>query len=216
MMKNLRYILLVLIIISASCAPKAGVYHTVKKGQTLWRISKTYGVDMQLIAEYNEIYDPNLIFIGQELFIPGANRRLEVKVYTGVEEETGEIIVNKGMFSWPTDGVVFSLFGIRWGRMHKGIDISGEMNNPVRASKEGRVFDTGWRGGYGNLVKIEHDDNYMTLYGHLNKITVENGDTVKQGDVIGLMGSTGKSTGPHLHFEIHKDGVARNPLFFLP
>jgi murein DD-endopeptidase MepM/ murein hydrolase activator NlpD len=172
-------------------------------------------VDIQTIAEYNDIYDPDLIYTGQELFIPGASKRLEVEIYKG-EEEKGEIVVSKGLFEWPTEGVVYSLFGIRWGRMHKGIDISGKSGTPIVASQDGRVMFVGTRGGYGKTVMLEHDDNFVTLYAHLSNYKVGEGDVVRQGDVIGFMGSTGRSTGPHLHFEIQKDGKARNPLFFLP
>lgn len=214
--KNHHKIFIFILFFLASCATTGpGIYHTVEKGQTLWRISRTYGVDIQTIAEYNDIYDPDLIYAGQELFIPGASKILKVEIYKG-EEEKGEIVVNKGLLAWPTEGVVYSLFGIRWGRMHKGIDISGKLGTPIIASKDGRVIFTGTRGGYGKTVMLEHEDDFVTLYAHLNGIKVANGDVVKQGDVIGYMGSTGKSTGPHLHFEIQKDGKARNPLFFLP
>ncbi len=208
-------LLMSLLVTLVGCATGPGVYHTVKEGETLWRISKTYGVEMQTIAEYNEIYDPNLIYKGQRLFIPGARKSREVKLYPG-ERAEGEISVKKGYFGWPTEGLVYSLFGIRWGRMHKGIDISGHSGTPIVAPREGKVTFTGWKGGYGNTIIIEHPDNFKTLYAHLKAIKVKVGDTVKMGDVIGLMGSTGRSTGPHLHFEVHKDGVARNPLFFLP
>ncbi len=193
-----------------------GVYHTVKKGQTLWRIAKTYGVDMQTIAEYNDVYDKNLIYAGQDLFIPGAEKQLDVEIYKGGGENQGNIVVNKGMLIWPTDGVVYSLFGVRWGVMHSGLDIAGKSGTPVLAARDGTVEFAGRRGGYGNLVMLRHDDDYVTYYGHLSVISVKKGDLVKKGDKIGLMGSTGKSTGPHLHFEVRRDDKVRNPLFFLP
>jgi lipoprotein NlpD len=193
-----------------------GVYHTVKKGQTLWRISKTYGVDMQTIAEYNDIYDKNRIYAGQEIFIPGAEKQLEVGIYKVDSDETGTIIVNKGMFTWPTEGTVYSLFGVRWGQMHSGLDISANSGTPVLAGRDGTVEHAGRKGGYGNLVILRHADGYETYYGHLSVISVTAGDSVTKGQKIGLVGSTGKSTGPHLHFEVRKDGKVRNPLFFLP
>jgi len=193
-----------------------GVYHTVKKGQTLWRISKTYGIDMQTIAEYNDIYDKNLIYVGQEIFIPGAQKQLEVEVYTGDTGDMGTIIVHKGMFVWPTDGTVYSLFGVRWGQMHAGLDISANSGTPVLAAKDGTVVYAGRKGGYGNLVILRHADGYETYYGHLSVISVTTGGSVTKGQKIGLVGSTGKSTGPHLHFEVRKDNKVRNPLFFLP
>ncbi|MBN1882967.1 MAG: peptidoglycan DD-metalloendopeptidase family protein [Deltaproteobacteria bacterium] len=216
-----RLLLLLSLFMLASCVTTTsgtlttGVYHTVEKGQTLWRISKTYGVDMQLIAEYNDIYNPDLIYEGQELFIPSVSEIKKVIVPEG-DTNVGEIILNKGLFLWPTEGLVYSLFGMRWGRMHRGMDISGKSGTPVLAARDGTVTFAGVKGGYGNIVILSHQDGYETRYAHLSSIKASVGDTVKTGDVIGLMGSTGRSTGPHLHFEIRKDDTARNPLFFLP
>lgn len=194
----------------------AGVYHTVKKGQTLWRIAKTYGVDMQTIAEYNDIYDKSRIYAGQEIFIPGAEKQLEVGIYKVEGDGTGDIVVHRGMFVWPTEGVVYSLFGVRWGQMHSGLDISANSGTPVLAGRDGTVAYAGRKGGYGNLVILQHGDGYETYYGHLSVISVKVGDRITAGKRIGLVGSTGKSTGPHLHFEVRKDNKVRNPLFFLP
>ena len=216
-----RLLLVLSLFMLASCATvtpdtfTTGVYHTVERGQTLWRISKTYGVDMQLIAEYNDIYNPDLIIEGQELFIPSVSETKDVSV-PGDETDMGEIILNKGLFLWPTEGLVYSLFGMRWGRMHRGIDISGKTGTPVLAARDGTVTFAGVKGGYGNIVILSHQDGYETRYAHLSTIKASVGDAVQTGDVIGLMGSTGRSTGPHLHFEIRKDDTARNPLFFLP
>jgi len=216
-----RLLLIASLFILSSCVTTTpdtlttGVYHTVERGQTLWRISKTYGVEMQLIAEYNDIYDPDLIYEGQELFIPSVDETRDVAV-PGDDTEIGEIILNKGLFLWPTEGLVYSLFGMRWGRMHRGIDISGKTGTPVLAARDGSVTFAGVKGGYGNIVILSHQEDYETRYAHLSSIKASVGDTVKTGDVIGLMGSTGRSTGPHLHFEIRKDDTARNPLFFLP
>lgn len=218
-----RLLLIASLLLLSSCVTTTpgslttGVYHTVERGQTLWRISKTYGVDMQLIAEYNDIYNPDLIFEGQELFIPSVSEAKDVAISVpGDDTDMGEIILNKGLFLWPTEGLVYSLFGMRWGRMHRGIDISGKTGTPVLAARDGTVTFAGVKGGYGNIVILSHKDNYETRYAHLSSIKASVGDTVKTGDVIGLMGSTGRSTGPHLHFEIRKDDTARNPLFFLP
>ena len=216
-----RLFLIALLFLLSSCITTTpdtlttGVYHTVERGQTLWRISKTYGVDMQLIAEYNDIYNPDLIYDGQELFIPSVSEVKDIDV-PGDDTDVGEIILNKGLFLWPTEGLVYSLFGMRWGRMHRGIDISGKSGTPVLAARDGTVTFAGVKGGYGNIVILGHQDGYETRYAHLSSIKASVGGVVKTGDVIGLMGSTGRSTGPHLHFEIRKDDTARNPLFFLP
>ena len=206
----------VLLLLFTACPPtRSGIYHIVKKGETLYSISRTYDVDIQVIAEYNDIYNPDLIYEDQELFIPGVSKIEDVDV-PDTNGRAGDIIISSGMFIWPTDGLVYSLFGIRWGRMHKGLDIDNKTGTPIHASMDGRVIFAGWKGGYGNVVIIEHADNYETRYAHMSKIKVKVGYVVRQGDVIGLMGSTGNSTGPHVHFEIRKDGEARNPLFYLP
>jgi len=119
---------------------------------------------------------------------------------------------------WPAQGVFTSGFGWRWGRMHKGVDIASNVGTPIVAARSGRVSYAGWHnGGYGYLVEIIHDDGSKTLYGHNSRVMVRVGQTVAQGTKIAAMGSTGRSTGPHLHFEIHPAGSgAANPLQFLP
>lgn len=121
-------------------------------------------------------------------------------------------------FIWPTRGVLTSGFGWRWGRPHRGIDIAGPVGTPVVAAATGEVISSGWNsGGYGNLVKLRHADGSVTLYAHNSRLLVRRGQTVQQGEPIAQMGSTGFSTGPHLHFEIHPSGQgAVNPIAFLP
>lgn len=121
-------------------------------------------------------------------------------------------------YIWPAKGVFTSGYGPRWGRMHRGIDIAGPVGTPIVAAAEGEVISAGWNsGGYGNLVKIRHFDGTITLYAHNSKIHVRRGQFVQQGQHIANMGSTGFSTGPHLHFEIHPQGQkAVNPLALLP
>ena len=112
-------------------------------------------------------------------------------------------------YIWPTKGVISSNFGWRWGRRHKGIDVAAPTGTPIVAAKSGKVIattPTSKSGGFGNLVKVEHLDGDVTYYAHASQFKVKNGDTVKQGQVIALVGSTGRSTGPHLHFEIRKSG----------
>ena len=119
---------------------------------------------------------------------------------------------------WPTKGIFSSGYGWRWGRMHRGIDIANNVGTPILAARSGQVVFSGWNeGGYGYLVEIRHQDGSLTRYAHNSKLIVRNGDLVSQGSVISLMGSTGRSTGPHLHFEILPAGRgAVNPLEFLP
>ena len=122
----------------------------------------------------------------------------------------------------PTDGDVSSDFGYRRspvtgarGQLHTGIDISTEIRSAVTATADGRVVSTGYKSNYGQTVIIDHGDGFETLYGHLSKITVRPGDHVCRGEEIGLVGMTGRSTGPHLHYEIRLDGIARNPRNFI-
>jgi murein DD-endopeptidase MepM/ murein hydrolase activator NlpD len=106
-------------------------------------------------------------------------------------------------YAWPAEGVLTSGYGWRWGRMHEGIDIAAPIGTPVLAAAAGVVTGAGWHEGYGNLIKLEHLDGSVTLYGHNNRILVTHGQQVKQGEQIAEMGNTGRSTGSHVHFEIH-------------
>jgi murein DD-endopeptidase MepM/ murein hydrolase activator NlpD len=120
-------------------------------------------------------------------------------------------------FAWPARGVFTSGYGPRWGRMHRGIDIAGPVGTPIVAAADGVVVTAEWNsGGFGNLVEIQHTDGSKTLYAHNNRMFVRPGQAVTQGEQIAEMGSTGRSTGPHLHFEIHPAGQgATNPMMFL-
>ncbi len=121
-------------------------------------------------------------------------------------------------FVWPAKGVLTSGYGRRWGRMHRGIDIAAPVGTPIVAAAPGEVITAGWNsGGYGNWVRLKHDDGTITLYAHNNRISVRQGQKVEQGQQIAEMGSTGFSTGPHLHFELHPAGSgAIDPMARLP
>jgi murein DD-endopeptidase MepM/ murein hydrolase activator NlpD len=120
-------------------------------------------------------------------------------------------------YAWPVGGVVTSGFGKRWGRLHAGIDLAAAIGTPVQASAPGIVLRSGWVGGYGKLVEIKHPNGSVTRYGHNSQLMVQAGQEIQQGDVIAMSGNTGRSTGPHVHFEIRPDGKqAVNPITFLP
>jgi len=116
---------------------------------------------------------------------------------------------------WPASGPVTSPFGWRWGRMHEGIDIGASYGSGIHAAAAGTVIYCGWESGYGNLVVIDHGGNLATAYGHQSAIAVTCGQQVSQGQVIGYVGSTGHSTGPHLHFEVRINGAPVDPLGYL-
>jgi len=122
-----------------------------------------------------------------------------------------------GDFSWPAvGGVITSKLGMRWGSYHKGIDIGGVSNRTLKAADNGVVKSAGWDGGgYGNKVVIDHNNGYKTIYAHMASVKVKSGQTVRKGQAIGKMGSTGHSTGVHLHFELYKNGSVQNPLKYI-
>jgi len=118
-------------------------------------------------------------------------------------------------FIWPVSGPVTSPFGMRWGRMHTGIDIGVPYGTPIRAAASGQVIYAGWMDGYGNLVFIDHGRGISTGYAHQSSIAVSNGQAVTQGQVIGYVGCTGHCFGPHLHFEVRVNGTPVDPLAYL-
>ena len=118
--------------------------------------------------------------------------------------------------SWPTNGSLTSGFGYRWGSLHAGIDIANGVGTPIRAAKAGTVILAGWNGGYGNCIVIDHGGGFSTLYGHMTRLRAGEGQRVGQGEVIGDMGSTGNSTGSHLHFETRLNGSPQDPQRYLP
>jgi murein DD-endopeptidase MepM/ murein hydrolase activator NlpD len=118
-------------------------------------------------------------------------------------------------FIWPVNGPVVSGYGMRWGRLHEGIDIAASTGTPIWAAAAGTVIYAGWLGGYGNLVVVDHANGLATAYAHASAILVAVGQQVAQGETVALVGSTGNSSGPHLHFEVRVNGVAVDPLLYL-
>jgi murein DD-endopeptidase MepM/ murein hydrolase activator NlpD len=116
---------------------------------------------------------------------------------------------------WPVNGPVVSGFGMRWGRLHAGIDIAASEGTPIHAAASGRVITAGWLGGYGNMVFIDHGGGLSTGYAHQSSIAVSSGQTVTQGQVVGYVGCTGHCFGPHLHFEVRVNGNPVDPLGYL-
>lgn len=122
--------------------------------------------------------------------------------------------MGSGEMAWPVRGEISSYFGWRWGAFHQGVDIAAPAGTPVIAADSGMVSFAGWSGGYGYLVKVDHGGGKETWYAHLSRINVDVGQTVQKGEVIGLVGSTGNSTGPHLHFEVRINGRAVDPFSY--
>ena len=189
-----------------------GLLYTMKKGETLADVTDRYDVSLTRVLTFNKIDDANSLREGDDIFLPGAKYTLDERI-----DKFGQ------MFSLPTTITrISSVFGYRVHPItgvrtkHMGVDIPGRLNTPVYASRKGKVIFAGYSGGYGNLVIVRHDKGYTTYYGHLNSITTKTGATVGVGVMIGRMGSTGRSTGSHLHFEVRRNGVALNPADFIP
>jgi murein DD-endopeptidase MepM/ murein hydrolase activator NlpD len=206
----------------AGCSATSGLVHRVQPGENLYRIGKAYGVSHQELARANGIADPDRIVVGQVIRIPGADREVPVDVITPSSAKADkpalpEIPSGPKAFVWPVEGAVLeSGFGPRGDSHHDGVDLSAPEGTPILAARAGRVLYADTLRGYGNIVIVEHGDGWATVYAHNRENRVAVGSTVRQGDVVALLGATGKTTGPNLHFEIRKDNVARNPLFFLP
>jgi len=199
--------------------PVSGVKHTVKRGETIYSIAKDFQVDAQNIIDYpfNTFANDETFSLsaGQELIIPDGIKPKEVVIdktrYTARTVAPIPGVVGEGNFMWPTSGAISQ----RYAWYHQAVDIANRSNPDVVASQGGTVVTAGWNaGGYGNYVVIDHGNGYKTLYAHLlnNSIVVKAGQRVSQGQKLGVMGSTGRSTGTHLHFEVISSKGKLNPL----
>lgn len=202
--------------------PVTGVVHKVKRGETIYSISKKYSVDAQAIVNwpFNSYSDDETFAIaaGQLLVVPDGIMPDEV-----LWDPTSRLAVRKtpdagsvsptGQFIWPASGQITQYF--RW--YHPAIDIANKGAPDILAADSGTVVVSGMpdRWGYGIRVIIDHGNGYQTLYAHLQSVYVQSGQTVTRGSAIGRMGSTGRSSGVHLHFEIRKNGAVQDPLGYL-
>jgi murein DD-endopeptidase MepM/ murein hydrolase activator NlpD len=202
--------------------PSAGIYHVVKRGENLFRIGKAYDIPHTQLAAINKLPDPSRIHVGQRIFIPGAAQPLPVEVITpgepgfDVEKHPPDHGSVDAEFIWPIAGTVVSSFGPRSGTFHDGIDISAPEGMPIRAVAAGEVIYSSQLRGYGNLIIIRHENGLVSVYSHNRKNLVEQGAKVDKGEIIGEVGSTGRVSGPHLHFEVRRGNRARDPLEYLP
>ncbi len=186
----------------------SGVVHVVKRGDTLWDISHAYFTDLDALAKVNGIERKNILHIGEKIFIP---------------ESLFCSVANRNRpFIWPTYGYITSGFGWRTNpithrgiEFHRGIDIGAPMGTPIFASRSGIVKLARNNGAYGLCVMIK-SGKYVNAYGHLSRIDVVRGEYVRRGQLIGRVGSTGRSTGPHLYFEVWVYGRRYDPLHYLP
>jgi murein DD-endopeptidase MepM/ murein hydrolase activator NlpD len=197
--------------------PINAVYHTVVAKDTIESIAKQYKAKpADIIAYAGNQLDPKnpMITVGQRLIVPGGSKPIPQKL---VRIYSGPIPANaskgSGRFVWPTSGRITQGFK----PYHRALDIAGWTGAEVKASDSGYVVQSGWSDeGYGNYIVIDHRNGFQTLYAHLSRVFVTAGNSVGKGTVVGAMGSTGRSTGPHLHFEIRQRGVQLNPFGQLP
>lgn len=200
-----------------SIPPVTGVVHKVARGETIYSIAKKYNTDAQNIVNwpFNDFTDLDSFAIaaGQTLIIPDGEIP-EAKPVFSSPRTIADVGVSPGdgQFIWPTQGRITS----RPASYHMAVDIANNALPGIAAADGGKVvLVERQRYGYGHHVIIDHGNGYQTLYGHMSEIYVSAGQNIGKGGVIGKMGSTGRSTGPHLHFEVRKNGVLLNPLGFL-
>lgn len=192
--------------------PVSGIAHQIKKGDTISAIAKKYNVTADKILTYNQIISDDQLTIGQNLIVPGGEiKKAAPSASTGLaanlRNKSNES--NTQGFIWPTTSRRITQY-YSW--RHPAIDIGGPMGSPIYAARAGKITKSGWGTGYGNYITIDHSDGTKTLYSHMSKLYAKVGEQVEQGAVIGAVGSTGWSTGPHVHFEIIINGKKINPL----
>jgi murein DD-endopeptidase MepM/ murein hydrolase activator NlpD len=201
---------------------RKGVYHVVERHQTLYRICKTYGVDIKEVAYLNGIADHSKIQVGQRIFIPGARKVLKVEIIIDdvvaepEEKERPRTAYRKLDFIWPVEGKLGDVFEDSERRRHQGIDIRSPLGTPISAASAGVVVYSGNTiRGYGNLIILRHSEDLVTVYAHNHVNLVEEGTLVDKGQIIAKVGRTGRASGPHLHFEIRINNKAVDPLLYL-
>lgn len=191
---------------------KAYVNTIEEAEQVINEIKEKHEKDLELNVAIQEVYTQNTNEIeAVEVAVAEANMESSITALIKLKANS----VNGVLLSTPTTGTISSRFGTRWGRAHTGLDVAADTGTPIYAAASGTVTNASVFGGYGNLIIINHGNGVETYYGHCSKIYVNVGDKVETGDLIGLVGSTGNSTGPHLHLEIRVNGVAQNPQNYL-
>lgn len=183
-------------------------HYQVQPGDSLWLIAQRYGTTVEAIARVNNLADPDLLQPGEILRISTPGR---VRVASN-DSGGGQVLP---ALAWPLRGTISSRFGPRWGRLHEGVDIAVPYGTDIRAAATGTVKEIGWMGGLGLAVVVDHGHGVETVYAHASAILVGPGQEVAAGQVLGQVGSTGNSTGPHLHFELRINGSPSNPLAYL-
>ncbi len=203
-----------------------GMFYVIKNGDTLEKIARRFGITVVAIRKGNDPKATATLAKGAELFLPGARPEAENAAKTssnsgGTRGGSALTPAASRSYRWPVVGKINSPFG--WRRhpvtrrrdFHTGIDIKAPRGRPIKAARSGQVEYSGWMGGYGRVVVIKHGDGNSTLYAHCNALSVRKGQKVTQGQQIGTVGTSGRTTGPHLHFEVRQGKGPVNPLKLL-
>lgn len=202
--------------------PLDGVKHTVSSGDTIAQISYDYDIDQDTILEYNGMSDGSILSIGDELIVPGGEIQASTRSTSSAISSlfstptsttaTSSQATGTGYLLWPTDLRVITQY---YGWRHTGLDVDCYYDNYNYASDNGYVTFSGWNGGYGYVIDIDHGNGIVTRYAHNAALYVSAGQYVDAGDAIGLCGTTGYSTGTHLHYEVIVNGAKKNPLEYI-
>ncbi len=202
---------------------QGGVVHLVSRGETLWSISRRYQVELEALADLNQITNASQIQVGQKLRIPEKRQPVRKSRRAVASRRTVESVRPKASrveehFIWPVRGKIISVFGGRRGGMvNKGLDIEARSGTEVLAARGGRVsFIHQGLPGFGKTIIIDHGAGLASVYAHVKEIFVQYGDEVQQRHVIARVGQTGRAEVPALHFEIRKNQEPQNPLYYLP
>lgn len=211
---------------SLSILPVSGVTYKVKSGDTVGKIARNFGVGEDEIFKYNNIKSANGLVIGQTVIIPGGKQITAssniAKAVTSTKNNAAAVIeklvnpkkapASGAKMAWPTEGHRITQY-YSW--RHTGLDIANKIGTPLYAAEAGKVEFSGWSNGYGNNVVINHGGGKKTRYAHASKLFVKVGESVERGEQIAAMGSTGWSTGSHIHFEVIINGTKYNPLSYI-
>lgn len=184
------------------------VDHQVVLGENLMAVAELYGVDEAQIASANDLWQQEALPVGLKLTIPGLTQAQAMAKQVSARGSYFRLVA-------PIQGIITSNYGYRGQEFHTGLDIASAYGSPVLSAEKGQVISAGWDGNYGYAVVIDHKNGYQTRYAHNSMLTVKAGDYVSQGQTIALVGSTGRSTGPHVHFEVLNNGRTANPKDFV-
>lgn len=186
--------------------------HTIAAGDTLWDIASKYDTSIEEVLRLNGGVNPKNLKIGQKLVIPGSTGSVAV---ASTQASRGYSLSEAVIMAWPAVGQITSPYGWRASGYHHGIDIAGDTGTTIKAAAAGKVTFAGYKAVYGKMIIISHPDGKETVYAHAQKLLVGKGEYVVRGQPIATIGLTGRTTGPHVHFEVRVDGKAQNPLKYL-